>query len=72
MVERGRECELAVMWCCVLSIPGSSALHRSPQAEGVPAPHHLPEEPAQVCADRRRGQEDLHAEVHQGRWQGPH
>lgn len=51
---------------------GSSSLHRSPQAEGVPAPHHLPEEPPQVCPDWGWGEEDLHAEVHQDRRQGPH
>lgn len=43
---------------------GSSSFHRPPQAEGVPAPHHLPEEPPQVCPDWGRGEEDLHAEVH--------
>lgn len=51
---------------------GSSSFHRSPQAEGVPAPHHLPEEPPQVRPDWGRGEEDLHAEVHQDRRQGPH
>lgn len=54
------------------SSSGSSSFHRSPQAEGVPAPHHLPEEPPQVRPDRGRGEEDLHAEVHQDRRQGPH
>lgn len=53
-------------------LPGSSSLHRSPQAEGVPASHHLPEEPPEVRADGRRSEEDLHAEVHQDRRQSPH
>lgn len=53
-------------------LSGSSSFHRSPQAEGVPAPHHFPEEPPQVRPDWGWGEEDLHAEVHQDRWQGPH
>lgn len=43
---------MMVMMCLVI-FSGSSSFHRSPQAEGVPAPHHLPEEPPQVCPDWR-------------------
>lgn len=37
----------------VLAYLGSSSFHRSSQTEGVPAPHHLPEEPPQVRSDWR-------------------
>lgn len=48
----------------------AAPIHRSAQAARVAAAGHLPAQPAQVRADRRRGQENRHAAADQGRRQG--